>query len=128
MNTMSPAGVLTCGDRNLLMKGDHCCIPSLCFDDLERGRGDTSCPQEGAMRPEFSWQPLVLKERTGLALLVLPLEEHQLQTPLCARPCSGGYPRPWRVGLEFPLVFCSDKALHWGKDASAFLSSGQPLL
>lgn len=61
-----------------------------------------------------------------LAHLVLFLEEHQLQTPVCAGPCSGGCPGPWQVGAELLQVFCSDKALAWGKDTSVLFPPGQP--
>lgn len=67
---MSPNGALgaqsTCGG---LWKGTHC-RKSLSFRDTEKGCGDTSCPQEGAMRPAFSWQPPIF-EKKGFLLLKL---------------------------------------------------------
>lgn len=132
VNTMSLAGVLTQGDRNLLMKGNHCCITSLCFDLVGKRLRWHLMPTRGGYVTSVllatSSFERKLSEQVWLSWSCLFLEEHQLQTPLCAHPCSGGCPSPWKVGLEFPLVFCSDKALHWGKDASAFLSSGQPFL
>lgn len=132
VNAMSLAGVLTQGDRNLLMKGNHCCITSLCFDLVGKRLRWHLMPTRGGYVTSVllatSSFERKLSEQVWLSWSCLFLEEHQLQTPLCAHPCSGGCPSPWKVGLEFPLVFCSDKALHWGKDASAFLFSGQPFL